>query len=460
MTDFGQLNLRPTTLKAVEALGFQAATDIQTKAIPELIAGRDLIAQARTGTGKTAAFGIPLVERLGEKTMRGVHGLVLVPTRELCLQVTEQLVKLARGTRLRFVPIYGGVGFGRQTEDLRSHDPIVVVATPGRLLDHLQRGSFKLDDARMLILDEADRMLDMGFWPDVQRIMQLLPRERQTAMFSATVPDPIRQMSQRFLRNPVTVRVEEGPQATPNAEQFRIDLQRSQKTQGLLALFKKEDPESAIVFTRTKHLARRLAQQLDRSGFRAVALQGNMSQPQRERAMESFREAEVRILVATDIASRGLDVPHVSHVVNYDVPMEPEAYVHRIGRTARMGRTGRAFTFVQGDQLRDLAAIERTAGIKLERFDVGELPPPPPEVPRGNEREDPRGPRNYGDRSQGRARTGHGGGNRYQGGRQGGGRPQGGNRRFRDNTQPQSRREEPRQAPAANGFARGSDSWA
>ncbi|HLE47351.1 MAG TPA: DEAD/DEAH box helicase, partial [Candidatus Thermoplasmatota archaeon] len=328
MQNFAELKLSPSTLNAVRHMGYETPTAIQAKSIPELIAGRDIIAQARTGTGKTAAFGIPLVERLGQVTARGVHGLVLVPTRELCLQVAEHLKQLAHGARLRIVEVYGGVGYGEQTNKLRSNDPIVVVATPGRLVDHIERGNIRLDAVKMLVLDEADRMLDMGFFPDVERIIKLVAKDRITALFSATVPEPIRRLSQKFLRNPITVAVEAGPTATPNAAQYRIDLQRSQKTQGLLALLRKEQPESAIVFTRTKHLARRLARQLHAQGFASVALQGNMSQPQRERAMESFRDAEVKVLVATDIASRGLDVAQVSHVINYDVPVEPEAYVH------------------------------------------------------------------------------------------------------------------------------------
>lgn len=378
MQTFEQLNLRPATLTALRALRFAVPTPVQAQAIPELLASRDLVAQARTGTGKTAAFGIPLVERLGTLTTRGVVGLVLVPTRELALQVSEQLHVLARGTHLRVAAVYGGVGYEDQRRALGAHEPLILVATPGRLLDHLSRRTVRLDGVRILILDEADRMLDMGFLPDVERLIRLTPRERQTALFGATLSGPIQGLAQRFLRNPSHVRIEDGPVATPLAEQFKIDLQRSQKPQGLVALLGKEQPQGAIVFTRTKHLARRLARQLEGAGFRAVALQGNMTQNQRERALGSFREGHARILVATDVASRGLDVAHVSHVINYDVPMEPEAYVHRVGRTARMGRSGRAFTFVQGDQRRELAAIERMAGVTLQGYHLGELPPPPP----------------------------------------------------------------------------------
>jgi ATP-dependent RNA helicase DeaD len=373
MSTFASLNLSPVTLNALAAMGFESPTPVQQQSIPLLLQGRDLVAQARTGTGKTAAFGIPLVERLA-RSDPGVQGLVLVPTRELALQVTEELGLLSKGTALRVVPVYGGVGFGKQTEELRKPGSIVVVATPGRLLDHLQQRTIHLGHVRALVLDEADRMLDMGFLPDVERILRALPSQRQTAMFSATVPEPIRKLSQRFLRDPAGVRVEQGPAAQPLAEQFRVDVSQAEKGRALHALLEQEQPSSAIVFTRTKHLARRLARNLEKAGWDAVALQGNMSQAQRERALQAFRDGAASVLVATDIASRGLDIPDVSHVVNYDLPNEPDAYVHRVGRTARMGKQGRAFTFVQPDQQRDLRDVERAAGLQLERYDLGPLP--------------------------------------------------------------------------------------
>ncbi|MCA1813558.1 MAG: DEAD/DEAH box helicase [Halobacteriales archaeon] len=373
MSTFASLNLSPITLNALAAMGFETPTPVQSQSIPLLLQGKDLIAQARTGTGKTAAFGIPLVERLA-RSGPGVQALVLVPTRELALQVTEELAQLAKGTALRVVPVYGGVGFGKQTEDLRRPGSIVVVATPGRLLDHLQQRTVHLGQVRVLVLDEADRMLDMGFLPDVERILRSLPVQRQTALFSATVPEPIRKLSQRFLRDPASVRVETGPAATPLAEQFRIDITMAEKGRALQALLEKEKPKAAIVFTRTKHLARRLARNLEKTGWDAVALQGNMSQAQRERAMQAFRDGDANVLVATDIASRGLDIPDVSHIVNYDIPMEPDAYVHRVGRTARMGKSGRAFTFVQPDQQRDLRDVERAAGMQLQAYELGPLP--------------------------------------------------------------------------------------
>jgi superfamily II DNA/RNA helicase len=378
---FNDFPLSPGTLDAIAAMGYEEPSPIQVQAIPPLLQGRDLLGQARTGTGKTAAFGIPLVEKCRQLRNGGVAALVLVPTRELALQVAEELTQVAKASGLRVIPVYGGAGFGKQNDMLRQGGTHIVVATPGRLLDHLQQGTVRLEKVQHLILDEADRMLDMGFLPDMERVLRAVPKVRQTALFSATVPEPIRRLTGRFLTNPITVRVEAGPAATPLAEQFKIMLEKPLKTRTLLALLSKEKPERTIVFTRTKHLAKRLAPQLGRSGHRAVALQGNMSQGQRERAMDAFRKGEVDILVATDVASRGIDVPEVSHVVNFDLPDEPEAYVHRIGRTGRMGRTGKAFTFVQSDEHRELRDIERTAGNPMLPYDVGELPPEPAAAP-------------------------------------------------------------------------------
>jgi len=407
MQTFEHLRLSPSTLNALAAMGFETPTPVQAQAIPVLMEDRDLIAQARTGTGKTAAFGIPLVERALAETPRGVHSLVLVPTRELALQVADELTHIAKGMPLRVVAVYGGAGFGPQSNALRGDKAIAVVATPGRLLDHVQQGTINLAGVRLLVLDEADRMLDMGFLPDVERILAALPKVRQTALFSATVPEPIRKLVHRFMDAPENVRVEtDGPTATPLAEQFRIDVEQHDKARALIGLLTKEQPTSAIVFTRTKHLARRLARQLDAAGHRAVALQGNMSQSQRERALGDFRNGRAKLLVATDIASRGLDIPDVSHVVNYDLPAEPDAYIHRIGRTARMGRTGRAFTFVQRNQGRDLRDVERTAGITLQAFDLGELPPAPPRP--ADDRRDERHERGHSN-GRGHARKPNGG---------------------------------------------------
>ncbi len=383
MQTFSELKLSQGTLEAIAAMGYETPSPIQALSIPHFLAGRDLLAQARTGTGKTTAFGIPLIE--ATRVMppaSGASALVLVPTRELAIQVAEELGEIAKGSRVRVVAIYGGVGMGRQVEELRKPGTMVLVATPGRLLDHLRGGSARIEKTKLLVLDEADRMLDMGFLPDVERILKAVSPVRQTALFSATVPDPIRRLSQKFLRDPVPIRVETGEVSVPKAEQFKVYVEKANKSRALLALLKKETPDQVMVFTRTKHLAKRLAPALDRAGVPAVALQGNMSQSQRERAMQAFRDGTAKILVATDIAGRGIDVPETSHVVNFDLPDEPEAYVHRIGRTARMGRAGRAFTFVQSDEHHDLRTIERLTGVPMQPYDVGELPADLPPTPK------------------------------------------------------------------------------
>ncbi|HUR61479.1 MAG TPA: DEAD/DEAH box helicase [Candidatus Thermoplasmatota archaeon] len=421
---FKDFALSAGTLDAIAAMGYEEPSPIQRDAIPHLLQGRDLLGQARTGTGKTAAFGIPLIEKVRPVRNGGVVALILVPTRELALQVSQELSEIAKASGIRVIPVYGGAGFGKQNDMLHQGGTHIVVATPGRLLDHLQQGTVRLDKVQTLILDEADRMLDMGFLPDMQRVLRAVPKVRQTALFSATVPDQIRKLTSQFLNDPVNVKVETGPTATPLCDQFKAFVEKPMKTRSLLALLAKEKPERTIVFTRTKHLAKRLAPQLGRSGHKAIALQGNMSQGQRERAMEAFRAGDVDILVATDVASRGIDVPEVSHVVNFDLPDEPEAYVHRIGRTGRMGRTGRAFTFVQSDEHRDLKLIERISGIPMADYEIGDLPPEPAAAPQSSDQ----GPRSGSNSRHGRpAGPGHHakkspqGGFGRSGGRSGGG---------------------------------------
>jgi superfamily II DNA/RNA helicase len=402
--NFRELSLSPGTLDAIAAMGYETPSPIQEMAIPILLQGRDLIGQARTGTGKTAAFGIPLVERHRNTRNGGVVALVLVPTRELCLQVADEVTEIAKGSPLRILTIYGGVGFGNQKSDLARGGTMVLVATPGRLIDHMQQGTVRLDKVQSLVLDEADRMLDMGFLPDVDRILRTIPKARQTSLFSATVPDPIRRLSERFLSKPEVVKVEPGPDATPNAEQFHLRVEKALKTRSLVALLAKEKPARTVVFTRTKHLAKRLARSLEGAGHKAVALQGNMSQNARERAMNSFRAGHVEILVATDIASRGIDVPEITHVVNYDMPDEPEAYVHRIGRTGRMGRRGRAFIFVQSDEVRDMKGLQQRSPTPILPYELGELPPEPTpsRAPAGDAR--PSGGQGHGGRGNPRSR--------------------------------------------------------
>ncbi len=380
-TTFGAMPLQPGTLDAIAAMGYETPTPIQAAAIAPFLAGRDVLAQARTGTGKTASFGIPIVDKLRNGTAPGIIGLVLVPTRELAIQVAEECRELAKGSKLRLVEIYGGVGYGNQMADLRKGGTILLVATPGRLLDYLGQRTFSLDQVQILILDEADRMLDMGFIHDMEKILRMLPPRRQTGFYSATVPQPIMRLADKMLKDPVKVKVESGPQTTTLTDQRMIRMEKVDKNRALLVLLHQEQPERGIVFTRTKHLARRLAEQLQKHGWSSVPLQGNMSQGQRERAMDAFRKGEARLLVATDVAARGIDVPELTHVINYDLPDEPEAYVHRIGRTGRMGRTGKAFTFVQSDEARDWRTIESIAGLQIQRHDLGPLPVEGPNGP-------------------------------------------------------------------------------
>ncbi len=363
---FEEFHLADGTLDAVVAMGYEEPTPIQSATIPLLLQGKDVLGQARTGTGKTAAFGIPLVDQFrGERASR-IVSLILLPTRELAIQVTEVLGEIATGSRLAIVPVYGGAGFGKQENDLRRAGPKVLVATPGRLLDHVQRGNIDLSHVSYLVLDEADRMLDMGFVHDMRKVLKLVPKKRQTALFSATFSDPIRKLAQEFTTDAEHVSVESGETTTPLTDQFLVHVAKHDKSDALMHLLAQEVPPRAIIFTRTKHLAKRLAIKLGKEGWSSVALQGNMTQGQRERAMEAFRGGKARLLVATDVAARGLDVPDVTHVINFDLPDVPEQYVHRIGRTGRNGATGRAFTFVEPEQKRDLRDIEREAGRRLD----------------------------------------------------------------------------------------------
>ena len=363
---FSEFGLEDGTLDAIVAMGYEVATPIQEQSLPPLLAGRDIVGQARTGSGKTAAFGIPMVDKLRNER-RDVQGLILVPTRELAIQVTEVLTDIARASPLDVISIYGGADFGAQEQALRRADAAIVVATPGRLLDHVQRGTIKLGHVRFLVLDEADRMLDMGFVHDMRRVLKLVPRERQTALFSATLPNDVLKLVGEFTHDAARVHVD-GGDAVPEVEQFMARVEKGDKPAALLHLLHEERPERAVVFTRTKHLAKRLARRLDEHGWGAVALQGNMTQGQRERAMTMFRDGKARIMVATDVAARGLDIHGITHVVNFDLP-DTDAYVHRVGRTARNGATGRAFTFVQSDEQHDFRGIERVAGKQITRVE-------------------------------------------------------------------------------------------
>jgi len=381
---FGALGLMPSLANAVTALGYEEPTPVQRTTIPLLLAGRDLIAQAATGTGKTAAFALPLIHRLCEggahavasrkaSARRPTRGIVLVPTRELAMQVSEAIHKYAHGTGVSVVPLYGGASMPQQIRALeRGAD--IVVATPGRALDHLRRTSLDLAVIEMLVLDEADEMLDMGFAEDIEAILESTPETRQTALFSATMPPRLRSIAERQLRDPERVVVAaERPTAgkLPRVRQVAYVVSRAQKVSALQRVLDMESPTSALVFCRTRLEVDSLVELLNAHGYRAEALHGGMQQRQREAVMARFRSANADLLIATDVAARGLDIEHLSHVFNYDVPSAPEDYIHRIGRTGRAGREGTAITFAEPREHRLLRSIER---MTRQHIEIGTVP--------------------------------------------------------------------------------------
>jgi len=364
--------LSPAVLEGVKAMGYTEPTPIQLKGIPLIMSGRDVIGSAQTGTGKTAAFALPILSLLGEH-QPGSRCLVLEPTRELAAQVETAFFDLARFTHLRTAVLYGGVGYGKQLDDLRAGADIII-ATPGRLLDHIERGACRLDRVKYLVLDEADRMLDMGFLPDVRRILQKCPRERLTSLFSATIPFEIEGLIKWAMKNPETVEIGLRRSPADLVEHVIYPVAESQKTALLLQLLTKLKCTSAIIFCRTKHRADQVAGVLKRNRHAVTVLHSNRTQREREDALKGFRNGQYEILVATDIASRGLDIADVSHVINYDVPQHPEDYIHRIGRTGRAEHTGDALTLMVAADVSHVYAIERFIGqkvprIKLDNFD-------------------------------------------------------------------------------------------
>jgi len=368
---FTELGLAENILKGVNAMGYVDPTPIQLRAIPLVLAGRDVIGSAQTGTGKTAAFGLPILSRLGTHGP-GPRALVLEPTRELAAQVETAIRDYARFTNLRITVIYGGVGYGKQMDELKAGTDIVV-ATPGRLLDHLERGTVRLDKVEFLVLDEADRMLDMGFLPDVRHIVEKCPRKRHSALFSATIPPQIETLIQWAMNNPETIEI--GARRTPaeTVKHVIYPVSDTQKSDLLLDLLKQVTYDSVIVFCRTKHGADRVAGLLKKNQHAVCVLHSNRTQKEREQALQGFRDGRFEVLVATDIAARGLDIADVSHVVNYDVPQHPEDYIHRIGRTGRAENSGDAFTIMTAEDAPHVYAIERfisqkIARVKLEGF--------------------------------------------------------------------------------------------
>jgi ATP-dependent RNA helicase RhlE len=384
---FKNLGLDAPLLRGVSDLGFTAPTPIQRGAVPPALAGRDVIACAMTGSGKTAAFVLPLLQRLAGGPKGVTRALVLTPTRELAAQVEQSLRELGRHVPVRSVAVYGGVGQGPQQKALRSGVD-VVVATPGRLLDHMGQGNTRFDRLEVLVLDEADRMLDMGFLPDVRRILSALPRRRQTLLFSATLPGPVVALSREFLSDPVRLDVERPSAPATGVEQTIMPVPQTAKPRLLLELLRRGEVETALVFTRTKHRANRLAAFLEKHGVACERIHGNRSQNQRQVALAAFKSGRLQVLVATDVAARGLDIEALPHVVNFDVPGQPEDYIHRVGRTARAGATGHAITFAAPEEGGELRAIERAVGrslpkSRLEGFDYQAAPAERFEVPVG-----------------------------------------------------------------------------
>ena len=363
---FAEFLLSDEVNSAIREMGYVEPTEIQAQVIPLLLDTRDVIGQAQTGTGKTAAFGIPLIEGIDE-TLQYPQALVLAPTRELAIQIGVELRKIARYLPgITVATIYGGASYGRQFDDLKAGAQ-VVVGTPGRVIDHIGRGTLKLDKIDYLVLDEADRMLDMGFLPDVERILRRTPRDRQTALFSATVPTIIRILSRRYMHEPAVVHVQPQQVTVDEVEQVYYEVADRDKLEGLISLFEQDSPERAMIFRQTKLGVDRLVGTLKRRGLAAEAIHGDMSQKVREQVLNEFRGGKLKYLVATDVAARGLDIPEVSHVFNYDIPEDSEAYVHRIGRTARAGRSGCAVTFVGEWDADKLPPIQKIVGGLLKR---------------------------------------------------------------------------------------------
>jgi ATP-dependent RNA helicase RhlE len=392
---FQSFQFHSSIAAGIKAAGYTTPTPIQEQAIPSVMAGCDVMGLAQTGTGKTAAFALPILHRLMQGERGRIRALIVAPTRELAEQIHEAFGEMGRQTRLKSMTIYGGVNVNPQIDKLKRGVEIIV-ACPGRLLDHIGQGTIDLSRVEVLVLDEADQMFDMGFLPDIRRILKHLPTQRQTLLFSATMPDDIRRLASDILVKPVTVQA--GSTAPPVTVTHALyPVGQHLKTPLLLELLRHTDTESVLIFTRTKHRAKRLGEQLEKAGYKAASLQGNLSQNRRQAALDGFRDGTFQILVATDIAARGIDVSQISHVVNYDIPDTAEAYIHRIGRTGRAARSGDAFTLVTTEDTIMVRTIEKKLASQLERrmvegFDYAvpaphkdsefARPPRPPQGPR------------------------------------------------------------------------------
>ena len=366
--NFEALGLLPQVLNAVRRAGYEHPTPIQAEAIPLVLKGRDLMGLAQTGTGKTAAFTLPIINRLLDGPRR-TRALVLTPTRELAIQVEESVRKYAADSGLEVIAVFGGVPLEPQQKKLREGVDIIV-ATPGRLIDHLERQNVVLDDLEILVLDEADRMLDMGFAPQINRIVDQIPPYRQTLLFSATMPPEVEALARKYLRRPKVVQIGRRSSAANTVTHAVYPVPREKKSELLVELLKDTKTETVLVFTRTKHGADKVVHALEKAGVKATAMHADKSQAQRMKALEQFRSGEVNVLVATDIAQRGLDISGITHVVNYDVPQQPEDYIHRIGRTGRAASTGDAFTFMSPDEIGMVRSIEHVIGTPIPRISV------------------------------------------------------------------------------------------
>lgn len=392
---FNEFNLDTKILDAIDALGFKEPTSIQEQVLPLALKGRDIVGQSCTGSGKTAAFSIPMIEKI-KNGHGGLKGLIVAPTRELCLQITKDIKAMARNTDLKIVAVYGGQSINIQLRLVGKAD--VIVATPGRLLDHIRRRSISLRNVEMLILDEADRMLNMGFIDDIRKIIRDTPKDRQTMLFSATIPPPIRQLSRQYMNDPEYVEISTKIE-TPDIDEYFVQVKDKEKFQMLSFLLETEAPKTAMIFCNTRRFTDIIAENLKKSsGYKTQAIHGEMKQSRRERVIKSFYRKEIDILCATDVASRGLDISDVSHVINYDVPIDSEDYTHRIGRTARMGKKGHAITLLSPSGHKDMRNLEKMIG-PIEFADVAGFNPksytPLDHSLRGKNRNRNRGQQNY-----------------------------------------------------------------
>lgn len=365
---FGELTVSKEISKALADMGFEEPTPIQAQIIPLIMANKDAIGQAQTGTGKTAAFAIPMLEKVNPRLAQ-VQGLILTPTRELAIQVAGETAKLGRYKRIKALPVYGGQPIDRQIRALHMGVHIVI-GTPGRILDHLHRNTLNLKNVHMVVLDEADEMLDMGFIDDIEAILQNVPEKRQSLLFSATMPEPIKKLTRKYLKNPAFVTIDRENLTVPLIQQYYYEIAQGSKVDALCRILDYENYDSVIIFCRTKRNADELVANLQTRGYFAESLHGDLTQAQRDKTMKAFRQGDIELLVATDVAARGLDIEQISHVINYDIPQDPEVYVHRIGRTGRAGREGKALTLIAPQEYRHLRMIEKLINTKIKKIPV------------------------------------------------------------------------------------------